>query len=170
MTTQRPGPVLRRLLRAPTLIFRAGLGGLFGERFLMLTHVGRRTGRHYRTVLEVVGRLPASGAFVVMAGFGSSADWLRNVQAGGALEVRIGRRRFRPAFRLLPEEEAAEVFAAYECDNRLIAPIVRTVLSRLVGWRYTGSEDDRHRLVRERPLVAFRPAGPSARTVPPETQ
>jgi deazaflavin-dependent oxidoreductase (nitroreductase family) len=148
---------MRRLLRAPTRVYRADLGWLLGERFLMLTHVGRRSGRRYRTVLEVVGRLPASDEFVVMAGIGRTADWLRNAEAGGAREVAVGRRRFRPTMRVLTEGPAAEILAGYEARNRLIAPVVRHVLSGLVGWRYTGTDHERRRLVRQLPLVAFGP-------------
>lgn len=169
MTTGRPAPVLRRLLKLPTLLFRAGLGWLVGERFLMLTHVGRRSGRRYSTVLEVVGRLPASDEFVVISGFGHSADWLRNVRAGGAREVRVGRRSFRPAIRVLPEDDAVDVLDDYERRNRLIVPVVRWVLSRLVGWHYGGTVDDRRRLVRQLPLVAFGPVDPThASPEPPE--
>ena len=156
MASTPPGPVLRRLLRLPALLYRAGLGGLFGQRFLMLTHVGRRSGRTYRTVVEVVGR--AGDEYVVMAGFGHRADWLRNSLAGGAQEVAVGRRRFRPRVRELGEDEAVAVLAGYERRNRLAAPVVRAVLSRLVGWRYTGTADEQRRLVRELPLVALGPA------------
>jgi deazaflavin-dependent oxidoreductase (nitroreductase family) len=166
VTEGRPGAVVRRLLRLPTLIFRAGLGRVFGERFLMLTHDGRRSGRRYRTVLEVIGRLPTSGELVVMAGFGPSADWLLNARAGGARTISVGGRQFRPAIRLLPEDAAAAVLADYERRHRLVAPIIRRVLSGLVGWRYTGSVSDRHRLVRQLPLVAFRPAADSGRDAP----
>jgi deazaflavin-dependent oxidoreductase (nitroreductase family) len=148
--------VLRRLLRAPTWLFRAGLGPVFGSRFLMLTHVGRRSGRTYRTVVEVVGRLPGGG-FVVMAGFGARTDWLRNALAGGAREVAVGRHRFAPEIRQLGQDEAAAVLAEYERRNRLAAPVVRAVLSRLVGWRYTGTDDERRRLVAALPLVALSP-------------
>jgi deazaflavin-dependent oxidoreductase (nitroreductase family) len=133
------------------------LGWLLDSRFLLLTHAGRRSGREYRTVVEVVGRLPRSGEYVVMAGFGHSADWLQNLRAGGGREVAVGHRRFRPALRELDEDEAAAVLAGYERRNRLIAPVVRRVLSRLVGWRYTGTDEQRRRLVAERPLVAVRP-------------
>jgi len=154
--------VLRRVLRAPVRLYDAGFGRLLGERFLMLTHVGRRSGRTYRTVVEVVGRIPERDEYVVMAGFGRSADWLRNVRAGGGREVAVGRRRFRPAVRELGEDEAAAVLAGYERRNRLAAPVVRVVLGRLVGWRYTGTDADRRRLVRELPLVALGPAtGPA---------
>jgi deazaflavin-dependent oxidoreductase (nitroreductase family) len=162
VTRTGPGPVLRRLLRAPVLLYGAGLGPLLGQRFLMLTHVGRRSGRVYRTVVEVVGRLPHEDAYVVMAGFGHSAGWLRNLQAGGGREVAVGRRRFRPSVRELGEEEASATLASYERRNRLAAPVVRVVLSRLVGWRYTGTGPERARLVRELPLVALSPAGEAA--------
>jgi deazaflavin-dependent oxidoreductase (nitroreductase family) len=159
MATKRPGPVLRRLLRLPTLLYRAGLGPVLGSRFLMLTHIGRRSGRTYRTVVEVVGRLP-TGEFVAMAGLGPDSDWLRNALAGGAREVTVGRRRFPPAIRELGRDEAAAVLAGYERRNRLAAPVVRAVLSRLVGWRYTGTDDERRRLVAELPLVALGPTSP----------
>jgi len=157
--TRRPGPVLRRLLRAPVALYRHDLGWLLGHRFLMITHRGRRTGRTYRTVVEVVGHDPTRHEYVVMAGFGRSADWYRNVLARPPVEVVVGRERFRPVARELDEDEAVHVLADYETRNRLAAPVVRRMLSRLVGWRYTGTEPDRRRLVRTLPLVAFRPAG-----------
>lgn len=145
------------VLRAPVPLYRAGFGWLLGRRFLMLTHVGRRSGRRYETVLEVVGRPPGTGEYIVLAGLGRSADWLRNVRAGGAEQVTVGTHRFSPTVRELDEDEAAAVLADYERHNRLAAPVVRAVFSRLVGWRYTGTDADRGRLVRELPLVAFSP-------------
>ena len=163
MPSDRPGPVLRRLLRAPVFLYRAGLGGLLGSRFLLITHVGRRSGREYRTVVEVVGRLPESDEYVVMAGFGHAADWLQNLRAGGGREITVGSRRFRPAVRELGEDEGCAVLAGSEQRNRLIAPVVRRVLSALVGWQYAGTDEQRRRLVRARPLVAVGPtAAPPA--------
>jgi deazaflavin-dependent oxidoreductase (nitroreductase family) len=167
MTPRPPGPVLRAVLRAPAMLYHRGLGGLLGERFLMVTHAGRRSRRRYDTVLEVVGRLPSSGEYVVLAGRGRSADWLRNVAAAGAQQVTVGRRRFRAAVRELGPDEAVAVLAGYERHNRLAAPVVRAVLSGLVGWRYTGSDRDRRRLVGELPLVAF---GPGTGPDDPQTQ
>jgi deazaflavin-dependent oxidoreductase (nitroreductase family) len=155
--TGRPGPVLRRLLRAPGRRYDWHAGWLLGRRFLRLTHRGRRSGRRYRTVLEVVGTDRAPGEVVVLAGLGRSADWYRNVLAGQAVEVAIGRRRFRPRHRVLGPEEAVAVLAGYERRNRWVAPLVRLVLSRLVGWRYDGGDDARRRLAGQLPLVAFRP-------------
>ncbi len=147
-----------RLLAAPTYIYDWDAGWILGRRFVRLTHEGRRSGRVYRTMLEVVGEDRAIGEVFVMAGLGRSAQWYRNVRAGHALEIVIGRERFRPLYREPDPAEAASVLAAYERRNRLIAPMLRLVLSRLVGWHYEGSPAGRQRLVAELPLVAFRPA------------
>ena len=152
-----PGGVLRWLLRAPVHLYRAGLGWLLGHRFLLLVHRGRRSGRRYETVLEVVRYDAASRESVVVAGWGRRTGWLHNVDAGRAVEVRTARQRFVPAIRHLPTDEAVEVVAGYERANRFIAPIVRGVLSRLVGWRYDGSPAGRRRLVEQLPLLGFRP-------------
>ena len=151
--------LFRRLLRAPVLLYRWRLGWLLGERFLLLTHLGRRSGRRYRTPLEVVGHGPDPVEVVVLAGLGDEADWVRNIRARPAVEVNVGRRRFVPVHRELDEHEAEAVLADYERRHRRAAPVVRAVLGRLVGWRYDGTPEARTRLVRELPLIAFRPCG-----------
>jgi deazaflavin-dependent oxidoreductase (nitroreductase family) len=152
-----PGPLVARLLRLPSTVYRAGFGWVFGHRFLALSHRGRRTGRRYTTVLEVVRWRSELDEAVVVSGFGPLAQWYRNVLAGGADEIVIGRLRFRPSIRVLERAEAISVLADYERRNRLIAPVIRAVLSRLVGFRYDGSADGRAHVVETLPLVAFTP-------------
>lgn len=162
MSSDALRPWLIRALRAPAVLYDWDLGWLLGRRFLRLTHRGRRSGRCYQMMLEVIGDGRARNEVFVMVGLGRRAQWYRNVVAGGAVELAIGRERFRPDYRELPDEEAAAVLAGYERRNRLVAPIVRVVLSRLVGWRYDGSPPARERLVRERPILAFAPARPTS--------
>ena len=140
------------------MLYDWNLGWLLGRRFLRLSHRGRRSGRVYRTMLEVIGEERERHELFVMVGLGRSAQWYRNVVAGGAVEVAIGRERFSAAYRELESVEAAAVLGNYEQRNRVVAPVVRVVLSRLVGWRYDGSAPARQRLVRERPILALRPA------------
>lgn len=156
-TTELPG-WLRSALRAPNAVYEHGWGRLFGHRFLQLTHVGRRSGRTYRTVLEVVQYDPSTGEATVLSGFGRGSDWLRNVRAAGGAEVSFGAGPRRAAYRILPLEEAERVLTDYERRNRVATPLVRMVLSRLIGWRYDGSPAALRRLVEQLPLVAFRPA------------
>src|ERR1051326_6299178 len=67
--------LLRGFLSAPGWLFRLGLGRLLGHRFLELTHRGRRSGRRYRTVLEVVRYDPRTQESIVCSGWGTRADW-----------------------------------------------------------------------------------------------
>lgn len=159
--TSRPGKLMKAVLKAPSRLYDARVGWLLGRRFLRLSHWGRRSGRLYHTVLEVVGEIPETGEIVVVAGLGAGSDWYRNLQAGPALAVEVGRERFVPAHRTLEPAEAAGVLAAYERRNRLVAPLVRLVLTRLLGWRYDGSEQARARLTATLPFVAFRPVAPA---------
>ena len=149
---------LRRLFRAPAYLYRWRCGWLFGHRFLLLIQVGRRTGLYRDTVLEILEYRPEGPEVVVMSAFGPKADWLRNIEAGPCPEVVVGMRRFTADFRVLGPEETVQVIAGYERRNRIVAPIIRSVLSRLLGWRYHGSDNERQRLVGQLPFIAFRPA------------
>jgi deazaflavin-dependent oxidoreductase (nitroreductase family) len=149
--------VLWYLFRAPVYLYRWGLGWLFGHRCLLLTHIGRRTGRRHQTVLEVVEYRKEGPEVVVANGFGPDCDWLRNIEAKPGEEVTVGSQHFVASHRFLGEEEAMRVIQAYEYRNRFIAPIVRRGFSWLLGWQYRGGENDRRQLVRQLPLIAFRP-------------
>jgi deazaflavin-dependent oxidoreductase (nitroreductase family) len=154
--------MLTKLLSAPGRLYDWHAGWILGRRFLRLTHVGRRTGRRYQTMLEVVGENRDAREVIVVAGFGRTAQWYRNLLAGNAVEVAIGHERFAPAYRELRPAEAAAVLAEYERRNRYLAPVVRRVLSWLVGWRYDGTHSKRLQLVSELPMVALRPTGRTA--------
>jgi deazaflavin-dependent oxidoreductase (nitroreductase family) len=131
----RLSAALRRLFLAPVYLYSWNLGWLLGHRFLLLIHVGRRTGLRRHTVLEVMEYRKEGPEVVVMSAFGRNADWLRNIEATPALEVAIGSQHFVAARRFLDEEEAIGVITGYEWRNWFIAPIIRAVLSRLLGWR-----------------------------------
>ena len=145
------------LFRAPVYLYRWRLGWLLGNRFLLLMHTGRRTGRPHQTVLEVVEYQKQGPEVVVMNGFGPDCDWVRNIEAKPGEEVVVGSCRFVASHRFLGEEEAMKVIRDYENRNRFFAPIVRAGFSWLLGWPYRGGENDRSGLVKQLPLIAFRP-------------
>jgi deazaflavin-dependent oxidoreductase (nitroreductase family) len=158
MASTRLNPILRQLFRAPIYLYRWRCGWLLGHRCLLLIHVGRRTGLLRCTVLEIMEFRKNGPEMVVMSAFGRSADWLRNIEAAPDSEVVVvGSTRFTATHRFLDQNEAENVIAGYERRNRLIAPIIRTVLSRLLGWTYDGSERSRRQLADELPFIAFRP-------------
>lgn len=143
------------LLKAPSVIYAVRAGRLLGHRFLLLRHLGRRSGRAHSTVLEVLSWDGASREAIVMSGFGPRAQWLRNVLAAGQAEIEIAHERWAASVRALGPSEAAAVFADYERRNRFALPLVRRMLARLAGFEYDGSEAARRELAARLPLVAF---------------
>ena len=90
--------------------------------------------------------------------FSEEPESTGGVPGGPLSSSRETDRLLREHGRLSPRE-VARVRA--RARSRVIAPILRRVLFRLVGWRYTGGDADRRRLVRERPLLAVHPAAPT---------
>jgi hypothetical protein len=78
------------------------------------------------------------------------------VQADGRAEVSIGRSWFTATYRLVAVKEATAVFAAHERRNHLASPVVRLVLSRLLGGRYDSTDSARRKAAEQLPSVAFR--------------
>jgi deazaflavin-dependent oxidoreductase (nitroreductase family) len=160
VTSQSMPAWLKRAFALPNWLYAKGAGRVFGHRFVQLTHVGRRSGRTFHTVLEVVRYVPTTGETTVVSGFGPRADWLRNLEAAGRAELDFGRGPRPAAYRILSVDDAVAVYAEYERRNRLIRPIVRSTLSTLLGWTFDGSPTAMRRLAEQLPMVAFRPAAP----------
>lgn len=156
----RPGRVLRLVLRAPRALYRCHLGWLLGRRFLLLEHVGRRTGRRHTTVVEVIDHDGTTGAMAVMSGWGRTSDWYRNIEVASQARVTFGGKSLVTDVRTLSDSEAVKVLADYERRNRWIRPVVRRVLSQLAGFDYDGTDEDRLELVRQLPIVRFTPPPP----------
>lgn len=59
--------------------------------FAVVRHVGRRSGRPYRTPVQAF-RIPEG--FIVGLAFGSDVDWARNILAAGRAEIDRGGDRY----------------------------------------------------------------------------
>lgn len=134
-------------------IYRLRLGWLLGRRFLMITHVGRRTGVVRWTVVEVLRYDRDKNEFVVVAGYGKTSDWYLNIQARPPLQIDVGGRRFTPAQRFLTPEEVYEEFKDYE---RRHPRLVRT-LAGMIGLEYQGTDAQRRAVAAELPMIALSP-------------
>ncbi|HEX5493979.1 MAG TPA: nitroreductase family deazaflavin-dependent oxidoreductase [Mycobacteriales bacterium] len=159
-TVRRPDPptgVRRMLFRLPIQAYRMGLGGLFGRRFLLLHHVGRVSGAPRRVVLEVVEHDPAEGWYVVASGFGTGADWYRNVLAHPEVSIQVGRRTMPARAERLTPDDGGEFMARYAPRHRRIA--VRLV--RFMGFQVDGSVDDYREVGRAIPFVRLVPQPPA---------
>ena len=137
--------------RLPIWFYRLGLGGLLGRRFLLLEHLGRKTGRRRQTVLEVIRYDPKGPVFYVASGFGRRSHWFRNIQAHPQVTVQVGRTRYRAVARVLNPDRAAQVLMAYAWAH----PLAFRTLTRLLDIPVPRTMDDFRRLAEAIPVVAF---------------
>ncbi|MFG2549443.1 nitroreductase family deazaflavin-dependent oxidoreductase [Streptomyces sp. NPDC048581] len=110
---QLPTGWRRLVARLPILVFRAGLGSVFGKRLLLLHHVGRVSGLDRMVVLEVVSYDPIGASWTVASGFGPKADWYQNLRAQPKTLIQFGNRPHAVTARFLPPDEGAEIMAGY---------------------------------------------------------
>jgi deazaflavin-dependent oxidoreductase (nitroreductase family) len=154
VTDRKPTGVLRLLLRAPVVLFRARLGWLFGHRLLYVAHRGRRTGRRREVVVEVVGHDPSVPEVTVVAAWGRNPDWYANLRAAPAMEVRLGASRWpAPSHRDLTGAEIHRTLLAYQRAH----PRAWRRLAPLLGFPATPDDPRWPEVAESVKAVAFRP-------------
>lgn len=153
----RPDPptgVRRVLFRLPIWLYRARLGAVLGSRFVLINHVGRKSGMRRQVVVEVVGHDPQTGKVTVAAGFGRTSDWYRNLLAHPDARIRLGRRSMRVHAVALSPEQSAAAMLAYARRH----PRAALRLSRFMGFSVDGGADDYRAVGQELSMVRLDPA------------
>ncbi len=150
---QQPRGLSRVMFRLPILLYRAHLGWLAGDRFLELTHTGRKSGLPRHTIIEVLQHNKASDFFYVLAGWGEKSDWLRNIEKTPQVVIHVGRRRFHALAKRVPPEEGELKVLDYAHRH----PMAMRVLPRMMGYTTDGTDEDFRALARLGIVVAFQP-------------
>ncbi len=149
-----PGKALRFGLRLPIWLYRVRLGWLLGDRFLMLTHTGRKSGLPRQTVIEVVRHDRQTDTYCVVSGWGAKSDWYRNIRKNPSVTIHVGGRRFQSKAEFIPVEQAIEIMETYARDH----PMAFSELSGLfLGERMKPGSDAPQRIAEKMPMVAFHP-------------
>ncbi|MEV6818847.1 nitroreductase family deazaflavin-dependent oxidoreductase [Nocardiopsis dassonvillei] len=152
-------PLRRALFRAPIWIYRTGLGGLMGRRFVLLTHRGRATGEARQAVLEVIGGDAAEGTVLVASGYGRRSQWFRNVEREPRVLFQLGNRRHRGTAAVLSPQESGEALVSYAERH----PAAAVALLRALGYEVDDSEEWFERrgadIGNDIPVVRLTPAG-----------
>jgi deazaflavin-dependent oxidoreductase (nitroreductase family) len=155
---RQPGRLVLALMRVPRPLYHRGLGHLLGHTFLLLAHRGRRTGERRETVAMALSWDAGRREAVVFSAWGPGTQWIRNLRAGPALQLTIGRDTFTPQHRFLSEDESVAVAIAFRERH----PGRLRLASAILGWGDLSSDAAVREFVRDRPFVAFRPAGADA--------
>lgn len=149
--TRAPGWLLP-VFKLPLVLYRLRLGWLFGHRFMLLTHVGRRSGKVRQTVLAVL-HFDAHTKELKAVSAWNASEWHKNIQAAPALQVETGLTRYTPVQRDLSAEEIAQLFVDFRRDR----PLFSRMVCRIPGWKWDSSFDEFLELARTLRGVAFRP-------------
>jgi deazaflavin-dependent oxidoreductase (nitroreductase family) len=156
VTKQPPKGLLRLMLRLPIWLYRLRLGWLLGNRFLLLTHVGRKTGLPHQTVVEVVGHNSTKDRYVIASGWGEKSDWFRNIRQTPNVDVTVGGRSFQAHATILSVAEAEEELLRYAHKH----PVAFRELAKfMMGEHLEASREDCSKLAQSIPLVALERQG-----------
>lgn len=155
MSAQRrappPGLPLRLFYRTPVLLYRIGLGG-FMPMQMLLTTVGRKSGKPRRTAVDVVRHDAETDTYYAVSAYGDRSDWYRNLLANPTLHVQTGRRKFEARATVMPDESVEALLIDFWRGHRLY---VRTMF-RIIGLN-ASTEDDFRASVAEMKVVAIQP-------------
>lgn len=140
------------IFKLPLFLYRLGLGWLFGKRFMLLTHIGRRSGKVRKTILAVL-KFDARTSEIMAISAWNKSDWYYNIQASPAVQVETGFTRYAPVQRILAPEEIAALFVDYRRKH----PIFSRIVCRIPGWNADSTYVEFLELARTLRGIAFRP-------------
>ncbi len=117
---------------------------------ILLTTVGRRTGRHYKVVVDIIEHDKAKDTYYISAAFGPRSDWYLNLRASPIVQAQVGRRKFTVRTTTLPLDEAEDILIKFVRHH----PGYVRVMMRVVGVRISWSEEDMRNLALKMPVIA----------------
>lgn len=140
------------IFKMPLILYRLHVGWLLGKRFMRITHVGRRSGKTYKTILAVL-KFDENNREIYAISAWKGSDWYYNIQAASALQVETGLVHYVPTQRMLSAEEITTTFMEYRQKH----PIFSRMVCRIPGWKWDSTYEEFLTLARTLHGVAFLP-------------
>jgi deazaflavin-dependent oxidoreductase (nitroreductase family) len=95
-------------------MFKLRLGRLFGSRFAMITHRGRKSGAHHTVIAETAEGSVDDGRLVYIVAYGIRAQWYKNLKAAPAVSIEIaGKVYHAPRHEFLDRQATEQAIASY---------------------------------------------------------
>lgn len=135
-------------------LYRWRLGWLFAHRFAVLTHVGRRSGRTYRTALWVYGYQPDTSKVTAVSVWGES-NWYRSIRTKPATLMQIGRRSIVPGNQqFLSTEDIVAIEKVFRREH----PWIARGQALLMHWPWPATDEQLRTMSDNMRAVTFSPA------------
>ncbi|MBI5965507.1 MAG: nitroreductase family deazaflavin-dependent oxidoreductase [Chloroflexi bacterium] len=152
---KRPGKFLKFFFKVPVWMYKIGFGGFerwFGAQWMLITHIGRKSGKQFDSMVDVMDYDKATDTYYIEAAYGTRADWVRNIQASLNFSARVGKRKFTARAMPLSNENTADMLIKF---YRAKPAYTRSVMA-MVGLKFNGEEDLRA-LASKLMLLAIKP-------------
>lgn len=152
---QRPNAFLKLFFKVPVFLYKIGLGGferLIGAEWMLLTTVGRKSGKARQTMVDILEYDKGADTYYIEAAYGARADWYKNIQANPAFHAQVGRRKFAARAGALTADGAADKLVEF---YRRKPAYTRSVMA-MVGMKFK-DEDDLRVVARNLTLLAVKP-------------
>jgi deazaflavin-dependent oxidoreductase (nitroreductase family) len=150
-TAQQARRVFRQVNRGMVVSWRLGLGRVLNcwpsgsGRVMVLTHLGRKSGRRFRTPLNYA---EVDGEVYCVAGFGAGTDWYRNVTANPQVEVWLPGQRWAGTVEDVSDDpERLMLLRAVLVASGFAAPVAGVPVRRLTDDELAAKTAD-YRLLR----------------------
>jgi len=150
-----PRGLLKFFFKIPVVMARMGFAGwerLIGVEWMLLTTIGRKSGKKHFSMVDVLLHDGKSDTYFIEVGFGKRSDWYRNIQAQPDFEAQVVRRKFRATAEALPCEKTADVMVEFVRKR----PTYAKSVMKMVNITFTNEEELR-RMASQWMLLAVHP-------------
>ena len=152
---KRPSALLKFFFKTPLLMHKLGFGGwerLIGAEWMLITTIGRKTGKRRETMVDVMDYNEANDTYYIEAAYGTRADWYKNIQSNPIFEAQVGRRKFKARAGALTTEGAAELLVRF---YRQKPAYTRSVMA-MAGMKFK-DENELREMGKNLTLLAVKP-------------
>jgi deazaflavin-dependent oxidoreductase (nitroreductase family) len=148
-----PRGIKAKFWRMPIWIYRLGLGWLLGEKALLLTHIGRKSGLPRQAVLEIIHAYPSENRYLVVSGFGPGSQWYQNIKSEPRVTIQVGTKKINAVAEQLEKKLAGDAIIAYAQKF----PGNLKTLSRILGYEIDHSPAGYRAFGEQIPVLQFSP-------------
>ncbi|MBI5352080.1 MAG: hypothetical protein HZB50_05535 [Chloroflexi bacterium] len=151
---KRPNGLLKFFFKFPVLLHKIGLGGwerLIGAQWMRITHIGRKSGKRYDSMVDVMDYDKATDTYYIEAAYGARADWYKNIR-DSVFQAQVGHRKFKARAGALTTEGAGDMLVKFFRNK---PAYTRSVLA-MVGLKFK-DEAELRELGKNLTLLAVKP-------------
>ena len=138
--TKPPRGWRKMFFKIPVVVARMGFAGwesLFGLEWMLLTTIGRKSGKERYTMVDVLLYDRETDTYFIEVGFGKRSDWYRNIKAHPIFNAQVRRRKFKAMAEELPPDKTGDIMVNFVRRR----PAYAKSVMKIAGITFTTEEE-----------------------------